>query len=150
MWPPMLVIIWRSSSSGCRISRLKNSMTPRNSMPLRMGKPTPACSPSLAASGPRVKVPSWVKSAIQVGLPLAEEPQGRIVLAVLRRQPQVILDLRQETLGLMPRAGAGERRIKHGSRLNGSNWFLLHAWQVHNKPLRFDLLRLLLVPALRS
>ena len=51
IWLPMLVSIDSRSSSGARISRLKNSITPRTSPRSRMGNPNAAWSPSRAAIG---------------------------------------------------------------------------------------------------
>ena len=74
--PPTAVSIDSSSSSGCRISRLKNSITPRTSAPRRMGNPNAACSPTRAATGPRGKFESVVTSGIQAGCRLAHTRPG--------------------------------------------------------------------------
>src|SRR5215212_10068011 len=43
---PIGVIISNNASSGCAVSRLKNSITPTTSVPTRIGKPKPLRSPS--------------------------------------------------------------------------------------------------------
>jgi hypothetical protein len=65
-----------------------------------------------------------------VGLPeRLEDPNGRLlVLALLGRQSQVVLDFPQEFVGLAPRDRAGNRRVEHGSHMEGRSLLLFHSW----------------------
>ena len=75
-WLPMAVRIWRSSSSGCWISPLKTSTTPRMSRPTTTGKPSAPCSPSRAAACALGKLGSLTTSGIQADWPLAQTRPG--------------------------------------------------------------------------
>ena len=65
------------SSSGSRISRLKNSSTLSTSPWRRMGNPNAACSPSRAAIGARGKFVSFVTSGIHAGWRDVQTRPGR-------------------------------------------------------------------------
>ena len=66
-WLPMAVSISSSSVSGCWISPLKTSMTPRMSLPTTIGKANAPCSPARAATRARGKLVSVTTSGIQAG-----------------------------------------------------------------------------------
>ena len=71
IWLPIERVLCTSSSSGARLSRLKNSMMPRTSLPNRIGNAKAPRSPAFAASGALRKLASRVTSVIQAGSPLA-------------------------------------------------------------------------------
>jgi hypothetical protein len=77
IWLPTLVSIERRSSSGSRISRLKNSITLCTSPRRRMGNPKAPWSPSRAAVSARGKFKSGTTSRIQAGWPLVHTRPGR-------------------------------------------------------------------------
>ena len=87
IWLPMVAIMSSMSRSGCRMSWLKNSMTPRTSPPSRMGKPNAACNISRAAMGARGKLASWTTSGMYAGSRLDQTRPGRPIpgLNVLSR-----------------------------------------------------------------
>ncbi len=76
IWVPIAVSMRSRSSSGCRISRLKNSITPTTVYPSRIGNPRAACKPSRAAAGARGKFRSVTTSGIHAGSPLAHTRPG--------------------------------------------------------------------------
>ena len=76
IWLPTLVSIDSRSSSGARISRLKNSITLSTSPRSRIGNPNAACRPSRAATCARGKLVSCTTSGIQAGSPLAQTRPG--------------------------------------------------------------------------
>jgi hypothetical protein len=53
IWLPIAESVASCSSSRSRVSRLKNSTTPRGSVSRRIGKITPPCSPAFAAAEAR-------------------------------------------------------------------------------------------------
>src|SRR5438445_5579746 len=75
-WLPIALIISSSRWSGCWISWLKNSRTPRTWAPRRIGKPNAACKPSRAAIDARGKFASRVTSSIQAGWACAQTRPG--------------------------------------------------------------------------
>ena len=77
IWLPMAPSSWSSAGSGGRISRLKNSITPRISPSITSGKPNAARSPSRAAISARGKFTSSSTSGIHAGAPLAQTRPGR-------------------------------------------------------------------------
>ena len=76
IWLPTAPSISSSSSSGCRISRLKNSSTPITSSETWTGKPRAPCSPSRSATAARGKLESRTTSGIHAGRPLVHTRPG--------------------------------------------------------------------------
>src|SRR6185312_2741943 len=83
IWLPRLFIVLRSSSSDCRIVRLKNSRTPRNSPPLRTGNAHAPCKPVLWAAQDR-EVGAGVLARKAVVETLEELPEFGLEFAELR------------------------------------------------------------------
>src|SRR6476620_7449710 len=72
----MVASMLSSSRSGSLISRLKNSITPKTSLPRRMGKPKAACSPSRWAMAARGKFSSGTTSEMYSGSTLDHTRPG--------------------------------------------------------------------------
>src|SRR5215510_12099515 len=65
IWLPSVAIRLSSSSSGSRMSWLKNSITPKTSLPSKMGTPKAACNTSRAAFGVPILLGSEVLGVME-------------------------------------------------------------------------------------
>ena len=76
IWLPIVDEAWRRSASGSLTSSLNNSMTPKTSLSLAMGKAKAPCRPSWVAASMRGKLASCWASEIHTGRFIAHTRPG--------------------------------------------------------------------------